>query len=260
MARALAEPLLDGLDLPLEAWSRWLLAERAEAERLRLGLLARLAHHPALDPGEALDFARDWAAEAPFSPRAAAATAGLLRRLGRAEEADATLAAFRRATAEAGLEAEVDDEAPVGPEPVPGPDPRRRGGCAAADAAPAGHRLLRGPGRGAHRLCPGGRRPAAGQGRQLAQPPRARLGRARSGRGPSRRWRTRHASSATTSAATACRTGTWRRSASRPSCATSRRWSRRSGSTASRSSACRRAAPSPSPMRCATRSGSRRWC
>ena len=123
MARALADPLLDGLDLPLEAWSRWLLAERAEAERLRLGLLARLAHHPALDPGEAVDFARDWAAEAPFSPRAAAATAGLLRRLGRAEEADATLAAFRRASAEAGLGSEVDDEAPVGSEPDTGPDP-----------------------------------------------------------------------------------------------------------------------------------------
>lgn len=116
MARALAEPVLDGLDLPqLEAWGRWLAAEREDVAQLRLGLLARLAEHPGLDPNEALGFARTWLAEAPLAPLAAATTIRLLQRLGRPDEAEATRAAFRRAAVLGGIDPNALAEAETAP-------------------------------------------------------------------------------------------------------------------------------------------------
>lgn len=104
MARVLALPLLDGLDLPqLDAFRAWLVAEREDALRLRLNVLERIIRHPETSDGEAVRWVRDWHASDPLSPDAAGILARTLRRIGRAAEAEAVVQAYRREAVEAGL-------------------------------------------------------------------------------------------------------------------------------------------------------------
>ena len=81
------------------------------------------------------------------------------------------------------------------------------------------------PRRRAPRLGDARQRAAADQGRQLAVPPRVRLGQPGLAPPAARAVARPHASCATTSAAAACRTGRSTTLASRPGCATSRPWS-----------------------------------
>jgi len=125
-AARLAEPLLDGLELPDQPlFDSWLTAERAELENLRARTLERAARHPDQTAAGALAAARRWVEIEPFEAAAAAELLAALRALGRTEEADREEARLKEAFDEAGL-------AFSAPEP-PAP---------AANAAPTGRRLL----------------------------------------------------------------------------------------------------------------------
>ena len=104
MAQVLAQPLLDGLDLPqLDAWQAWLTAEREDTARLRFTVLERLIRHPEATIDEAMRHARIWYAASPLSPDAARALAVVLRRAGCHAEADTLQEGSRHAAlAEAG--------------------------------------------------------------------------------------------------------------------------------------------------------------
>lgn len=107
MADALAEPLLDGLDMPqCEAFQAWLTAERADATRLRLDVLARLSLHSETSDQDALRWLRwlrDWRAAEPLSADAAGMLARTLTRIGRASEGRDVARDFIAAAEEAGL-------------------------------------------------------------------------------------------------------------------------------------------------------------
>jgi pimeloyl-ACP methyl ester carboxylesterase len=134
MAAALAEPLLDGLDLPqADAYQAWLTAEREDAAALRRTVLRRIGTHPDLAADVAPRWLRDWAEADPLSPEAAGQLARTLVRLGRSSEADAVVTRFRDLAREAGLSAAADLLA----EPVaalqPAPSHQKIGFCTAPD-------------------------------------------------------------------------------------------------------------------------------
>lgn len=125
MAKALSEPLLDGLDMPQsDVFQAWLTAERAEADRLRLDVLARLTLHPETSDADALRWLRDWRAAEPLSADAAGMLARTLTRLGRPAEAREVAQEFAVAAREAGLREAPDlmvDPRDAGPPTPPGP-------------------------------------------------------------------------------------------------------------------------------------------
>ncbi len=109
MAQALAEPLLEGLDMPQsEAFQAWLTAERAEAEQLRLDVLARLTRHPETSDQEAVRWLRDWRSAEPMSAQAAGMLARTLTRIGRPDEGRDVVRAYQAAALEAGLQGTPD--------------------------------------------------------------------------------------------------------------------------------------------------------
>jgi pimeloyl-ACP methyl ester carboxylesterase/DNA-binding SARP family transcriptional activator len=133
MAEQLAEPLLDGLDLPnQELFQRWLVAEREETADLRTRVLERLARHPSLTADRALKWSRDWLVAAPFNPHAGAHLLGRLKQLGRDAEAEALDRELSHRFRHAGIEW------------PPRPRVRAAGstGPAAVRAAPAVRQLL----------------------------------------------------------------------------------------------------------------------
>src|SRR5262245_22290989 len=89
LAKRLAEPLLEGLDLPNQPlFQRWLEAERREVGRWRARVLERLAQHSDLTANQALQWSRDWLEADPFEPRAGAELLAKLQQTGRAAEAE----------------------------------------------------------------------------------------------------------------------------------------------------------------------------
>ncbi|PWE17492.1 alpha/beta hydrolase [Marinicauda salina] len=118
--RRLGEPLLDGLDLPDQAYfQNWLTAERAEMEALYLKGVARCVRHPDQTPAGALAGARRWCEAAPLDPEAANTLLKALRAVGKTDEAGAVERETRRRFAEAGLAFEPEADAPADPQPVP---------------------------------------------------------------------------------------------------------------------------------------------
>jgi pimeloyl-ACP methyl ester carboxylesterase/DNA-binding SARP family transcriptional activator len=90
IAEQLAEPLLDGLDLPnQELFQHWLVAEREETARLRIRVLERLARHPDLTADRALKWSRSWLEADPFNSHAGAHVIAQLKQVGRDAEAEA---------------------------------------------------------------------------------------------------------------------------------------------------------------------------
>ena len=210
---ALRRPLLDGSDMPDQiTYQSWLLAERREHEKLLVRAARRLWSDARATPEQALHGARVHAETRPYEPRAALALVRALQRAGERDEAQAlvpTLAArFRDAGIEwppeeaavdafgvAGAKEDAGRNVSAGTPSVPlvrADDEfrcarrrdghlvrrRRRGelrGCPPAPVAPDDPLLL-GRRRRAHRLRDRRRRAAAGEGGELAQPPRARLG------------------------------------------------------------------------------------
>lgn len=117
-AKALALPLLDGLDLPLlEAYQAWLAAEREEALQARLQVLERIALHPETSDRDAVKWLRNWQITDPTSELAAGILVRTLRRLGRGDEAAEVMSNYQRIAREAGLPP-VGDLSEQGPLPV----------------------------------------------------------------------------------------------------------------------------------------------
>ncbi|QEA39098.1 alpha/beta fold hydrolase [Pistricoccus aurantiacus] len=105
MAERLSEPLLDGLDLPnQELFQRWLTAERQEMQRLRAGVLHRLATHGDITPDQALPWSRAWLEADPFNREAAARLLVCLRQLDRLREVETLSRELARRFHGAGLE------------------------------------------------------------------------------------------------------------------------------------------------------------
>ncbi|MEP4548297.1 MAG: alpha/beta fold hydrolase [Saccharospirillum sp.] len=87
MHRQLAEPFLNGIDLPGQPlFQNWLTSERQDILRLQGKVLARLASHPSVPRETQLSHARAWGELEPFSPAAANRTLTLLGLLGRPME------------------------------------------------------------------------------------------------------------------------------------------------------------------------------
>ncbi len=104
IATTLAQPFLDGLDIPgSEVFQTWLIAEREEAAGLYRSVLERIVLHPDADDHERVKWARLWLSAAPFSSRAAGALALYLGRSGRKAEAETVVENFRAVAAEAGI-------------------------------------------------------------------------------------------------------------------------------------------------------------
>lgn len=104
MARILALPLLDGLDVPqLDSYQAWLAAEREEALQLRLEVLRRITLHPETSDQDAVRWLRHWQSTDPYSEDAAGILARTLRKLGRNEEAEEVVSRFRRLARQAGI-------------------------------------------------------------------------------------------------------------------------------------------------------------
>jgi pimeloyl-ACP methyl ester carboxylesterase/DNA-binding SARP family transcriptional activator len=90
LAGRLAEPLLEGLDLPNQpTFQRWLEAERREVAGWRTRALERLAQHPDLASNQALQWSEAWLEAEPFEPRAAAQLLARLRQTGQGAKAEA---------------------------------------------------------------------------------------------------------------------------------------------------------------------------
>jgi pimeloyl-ACP methyl ester carboxylesterase/DNA-binding SARP family transcriptional activator len=90
MAEQLAEPLLDGLDLPnQQLFQRWLAAEREETAGLRNRVLERLAQHPDLTSSRALKWSKTWLEADPFNPHAGTQLLAQLKHVNRDAEAEA---------------------------------------------------------------------------------------------------------------------------------------------------------------------------
>jgi len=93
LATMLAEPFLDGIDLPnQELFQRWLVAEREVVSGVRGKVLERLVRHSNLAPEQRLHRCRDWLETEPFNARAGATLLAQLQSLGNTAEA-ATLSA-----------------------------------------------------------------------------------------------------------------------------------------------------------------------
>jgi pimeloyl-ACP methyl ester carboxylesterase/DNA-binding SARP family transcriptional activator len=104
MAESLAQPLLDGLDMPQsEVFHAWLTGEREEALKVRLSVLQRITLHPETSDHDAVRWVRDWHRSDPVSADAAGILARTLKRIGRVAEAEEVAQGFRRTIAEAGL-------------------------------------------------------------------------------------------------------------------------------------------------------------
>jgi pimeloyl-ACP methyl ester carboxylesterase/DNA-binding SARP family transcriptional activator len=89
LAGRLAEPLLEGLELPNQpAFQRWLEAERGEVAAARARVLERLARHPQLAAHQALPWSKAWLEAAPFEPRAGADLVAKLQQTAHAAEAE----------------------------------------------------------------------------------------------------------------------------------------------------------------------------
>jgi pimeloyl-ACP methyl ester carboxylesterase/DNA-binding SARP family transcriptional activator len=133
LAAQLAEPLLDGLDLPnQELFQRWLTAEREETAGLRTRVLERLARHASLTADRALKWAKAWLDAAPFDAHAGAHVVGLLKQLRHDAEADALTGELTARFRQAGIEWP----------PRPPPRPAAPGERAAVRATPAVRQLL----------------------------------------------------------------------------------------------------------------------
>ncbi|MEL7450055.1 MAG: alpha/beta fold hydrolase, partial [Pseudomonadota bacterium] len=104
LAKALAEPLLYGIDLPDEAlFQRWLQAERQQVARQASDVHRRIARHPDASPHEALASARQWLDGDPYSPPAAANLLAMLGRMGETAEAESLSAELEIRFRNAGL-------------------------------------------------------------------------------------------------------------------------------------------------------------
>lgn len=103
-AGKLAEPLLDGLDLPEQSlFENWLIAEREDVRALETRVLARLAVHPGLDAAGRLAAVRRWCEASPFDSEAGSLLVRTLREAGRVEQAQAAEREIRARFADAGL-------------------------------------------------------------------------------------------------------------------------------------------------------------
>jgi pimeloyl-ACP methyl ester carboxylesterase/DNA-binding SARP family transcriptional activator len=104
-AEALEYPVLEGLDQPqLETFQEWLIAEREEAQRLRLRVLERLVKQNPQDDHAVQRWARSWWRADPLNAGAASALAQSLVRLGRAAEADEVHRTFAETARLAGID------------------------------------------------------------------------------------------------------------------------------------------------------------
>jgi pimeloyl-ACP methyl ester carboxylesterase/DNA-binding SARP family transcriptional activator len=131
MAEQLAEPLLDGLDLPnQELFQHWLVAEREETANLRVRVLERLARLPSLTADRALKWSRSWLEADPFNPHAGAHLIAQLKQVSRDAEAEALARELTDRFRHAGT------EWPPRPRAASSSDPR------AARAAPPVRQLL----------------------------------------------------------------------------------------------------------------------
>ncbi len=127
MAEALANPLLDGLDMPqLEAFNGWLVAEREDAAMLYVNVLRRLALHPDIVAKEAVKWARLWFDADPLNRNAAAALVQILRQSGRGPEAEIIAQEFRSAADAVGITVDDVIEQPDSSDDRPVDEPRRR--------------------------------------------------------------------------------------------------------------------------------------
>ncbi len=105
IAAQLAEPLLDGLELPnQELYQRWLVAEREAIGALRARVLERLARHASLTADRALKWSRDWLDADPFNAHAGAHRVTLLQQVGREAEAAALTRELADRLRHAGIE------------------------------------------------------------------------------------------------------------------------------------------------------------
>jgi len=151
IADALAQPLLDGLDLPnQEVFQAWLAIEREEALKLRIDVLRRICLHPRTTDKEAVRWLRLWQGSDPVSEEAAAMLSQTLKRLGRADEAADAISAYKRASEQAGVApaANLPQHAPMPtatPEPPQAPTVRNLlqrqtiGFCLTADGVRIAH-------------------------------------------------------------------------------------------------------------------------
>ena len=121
IADLLAQPLLDGLDLPHStAFNAWLAAERDDVLRLRLSVLERITRGAAPGDAGALKWLRDRVAADPLSSDAVGALVQGLKAAGRVEEAADAVRRHHDLARAAGLAVVADLSGPApGPPPVP---------------------------------------------------------------------------------------------------------------------------------------------
>lgn len=87
ISEQLTEPFLDGTDLSdQDLFQQWLTGERADIERLRGKLAARLSSHPDIALPEQLKWTRDWEALEPYNPYAATRLLSQMELLGATQE------------------------------------------------------------------------------------------------------------------------------------------------------------------------------
>jgi pimeloyl-ACP methyl ester carboxylesterase/DNA-binding SARP family transcriptional activator len=114
----LSRPVLDGLDLPQsDLWQNWLTGMRAEAVALWQDAATRLFRHPDRTDTDVLRWAQGWLAADPVAVAPARALVQVLRRTGKATEADEVTRTFGKAAQDAGLSPLPD----LGAEPDPAP-------------------------------------------------------------------------------------------------------------------------------------------
>lgn len=118
IAKLLALPLLDGLDLPqLDAYQAWLAAEREEALQLRLSVLERITLHPETSDRDAVKWLRHWRSADPTSEQATGILVRTLKRLGRGDEAAGVESNYQQLVRDTGLPP-VEHLSEVGPPPA----------------------------------------------------------------------------------------------------------------------------------------------
>ncbi len=109
MADALAEPVLDGLDIAGgEDFQMWLMGEREDARLMRVNVLRRLATHAELEPSDRIKWAHRWLDLMPFDAQAASTLVAACRTTGRMREARDIERAFRETAAEAFIKLPAD--------------------------------------------------------------------------------------------------------------------------------------------------------
>ena len=105
----LRQPLLDGLDLPNSAaFTAWLVSQRDDAARLRCRLLQRRATAVGLPADLRKRWCREWLDCDPCNIEAASRLVRCLRELGRKDEADHAIRAFKIRMAQEGLDTTED--------------------------------------------------------------------------------------------------------------------------------------------------------